>query len=152
MVQAGAGIGAGHGFVAPPAGTRIAFGGLVHGKVQRVPVVAAEGQQPAQQMQVGMALVLRRREQRQQVLQPRPAAQRQQLGPALRQHAHCFVPGAGPYQEAHRPRQIRFVLGGALQQPGQQVGVQALQPVFEEVAEQVVQAQRQRFGVEHADE
>ena len=73
-------------------------------------------------------------------------------GPSARSSAAGLVAGAGAQQVADAARGVLLAGGGALQQLGQLVRQLALQPVFEEVAEQVVQPQRQLRAFERADE
>ena len=123
MVHAGPGIGARHRLVAAAPGARVTLGRALRRVEQRVPVVAAEGQQAAQQLQVGLALELARREQRQHLLQPGPAALAQQGRAALRQDRDGLVPGTGARQVADGARQVGLVLGGAAQQPRHGLGL-----------------------------
>ena len=48
--------------------------------------------------------------------------------------------------------EVRLAIGRAQQKRHQLFGVLELQPLLQELAEQVVQTQRQRFGVERRDE
>ena len=152
VLQAQTGVAAGKRGVALAARLGIAVGGAPHRLVQLIEVEGRECGQPTQEMQIGPAPEFSSGKECQHLFDRGPAAGGKQCRTPLDERPGRFVPGAGAHQPTEGSRQIAFAVGGAPQQLRQFVGMVALQPVFEEIAKQVMKPQGEFVGFEHADE